>query len=131
MSRYLLDTDTVSFSLRGLGRVADRLREHRPSEIAVSAVTVAELRYGAARRRSRRLDQLLDTFLEAVAVRPFDRAAADRYGELAADLASRGEPIGMADAMIAAHALALGTVLVTHNRRHFERIAGLGIDDWF
>ncbi len=131
MSRYLLDTDTVSFALRGLGRVADRLREHRPSEIAVSAVTIAELRYGAARRRSRRLRRLLDTFLEAIAVLPFDTAAADRYGELAADLAFRGEPIGMADAMIAAHALVLGTVLVTHNTRHFERIAGLKLEDWF
>jgi tRNA(fMet)-specific endonuclease VapC len=131
VSRYLLDTDTVSFALRGLGRVAERLRDHRPSEIAVSAVTVAELRYGAARRRSRRLNQRLDTFLEAIAVRPFDRPSADRYGKLAADLASRGEPIGMADAMIAAHALELGTVLVTHNTRHFERIAGLNLQDWF
>ena len=59
---YLLDTDTVSFALRGLGGVGERLRSHRPSEVSTSAITVAELRFGAFKRKSRRLQRLLDTF---------------------------------------------------------------------
>ncbi len=128
--RLLLDTDTISYAIRGHGRVAERLLDHRPSEIGVSAISVAELRFGAHKRGSRKLHRLIDTFLAPVVEVPFDSRAADRYGEIAAELRSRGEPIGMADAMIAAHALALGVVLVTHNLRHMNRVAGLQIEDW-
>jgi tRNA(fMet)-specific endonuclease VapC len=65
-----------------------------------------------------------------VAEVPFDSEAARRYGQIVADLERRGEPIGMADSMIAAHALELDLVVVTHNLRHFERVGGLEIEDW-
>lgn len=128
--RFLLDTNTVSYALRGYGQVSERLLAHRPSEIGVSAITVAELRFGAHKRGSRKLHRLLDAFLAPVVEVPFDSLAADRYGKIAAELQSRGERIEMADAMIAAHALELGVVLVTHNARHFERVEGLEIADW-
>ncbi len=128
--RLLLDTDTVSYALRGHGRVEERLLGHRPSEIGVSAITVAELRFGAHKRGSRKLHQLIDSFLAPVVQVPFDSRAADRYGELAAELQRRGKGIEMAGAMIAAHALEIGVTLVTHNVRHFDRIEGLEIEDW-
>ncbi len=128
--KFLLDTNTVSYALRGHGRVAERLLDHRPSEIGVSAITVAELRFGAHKRGSRKLQRLIDSFLAPVVQVPFDSLAADRYGELAAELQKRGERIEMADAMIAAHALELGVTLVTHNVRHFDRIEELEIEDW-
>lgn len=129
--RFLLDTDTVSYALRGSGQVSERLRSHRPTELAVSAISVAELRFGAYKRGSRKLHELLDTFFETIIEQPFDSAAAGRYGRIAAELYRRGEPIGMADVMIGAHALELGLVLVTHNLRHFQRIDGLEVEDWF
>lgn len=128
--RFLLDTDSVSYALRGEGRVADHIRQHRPSELCISAISLAELRVGADRRRSRRLHQLIDAFVGDVTVAPFDREAADRFGKVAAALRSRGSSIGVLDAMIAAHALQLGFTLVTHNLKHFRRVAELKVADW-
>ncbi len=128
--RFLLDTNIVSYALRDYGKVRGNLLGYRPSEIGVSAITVAELRFGAHKRGSRKLHQLLDTFLAPIIEIPFDSPAANRYGRLASKLQKRGEPIEMADAMIAAHALELGVILVTHNIRHFRRIEGLRTADW-
>jgi len=130
MLRYMLDTDTVSFALRGEGGVADRLLECRPSELCLSSVTLAELRFGADARRSRKLHDLIDTFTQTVAVVPFDSEAADLFGRVAAGLARRGSPIGGFDTLIAAHALALGLILVTNNTKHFARVEGLGTENW-
>ncbi len=130
MPDYMLDTDTVSFTLRGHGQVATRLLEHRPSELCISSITLGELRYGAGVRRSRRLHRLIDTFVESCTVAPFDESAADRFGAVAALLAHRGTRIGGFDALIGAHALALGLILVTHNLKHFLRIPGLRAESW-
>lgn len=128
--KFLLDTDSVSYALRGEGGVADRIRGHRPSELGLSAITLAELRFGAEWRASRRLHQLIDAFVGDVAVLPFDAAAAERFGKVAAGLVAKGAPIGALDSMIAAHALQLGLTLVTHNRKHFQRVRGLKLVDW-
>jgi tRNA(fMet)-specific endonuclease VapC len=131
MPAYMLDTDTVSFALRGQGRVAARLMEHRPSELCVSSITLAELRYGAEVRRSRKLHRLISTFVEPIDVVSFDPSAAGRFAGVAATLARRGEPIGTLDTLIAAHALSLRLTLVTNNVRHFGRVPGLVTENWF
>ena len=128
--KFLLDTDSVSYALRGEGGVAEQIRAHRPSELGLSAITLAELRFGAERRRSRRLHRLIDAFVGDVAVLPFDEEAAGRFGKVAAALVSKGAKIGSLDAMIAAHALQLDLTLVTHNLKHFRRVRGLKVVDW-
>lgn len=130
MLAYMLDTDTVSFALRGRWQVANRLLQQRPSELCISSITLAELRYGAEMKRSRKLHRLIDTFLEAITIAPFDGAAADRFGVVAASLARRGTPIGGYDTLIGTHALALGLTLVTNNVKHFEKIPGLKTENW-
>lgn len=130
MPRYMLDTDTVSFALRGRGQVATHLLQHRPSEICISSITLAELRFGAEARRSRKLHGLIETFVETITVVSFDQRAADRFAEVATSLARRGEPIGTFDTLIAAHALSLWLTLVTNNSKHFERVRGLKIENW-
>lgn len=130
MPKYMLDTDTVNFALRGYGRVGSRLLERRPSELCMSSLTLAELRFGAERRRSRKLHSLIDTIADSIAVVPFDNAAADHFGRVAASLARRGAPIGVLDTLIAAHALSLRLVFVTNNTRHFARVAGLSTENW-
>jgi tRNA(fMet)-specific endonuclease VapC len=128
--RYLLDTDSVSFVIRDVGRVATRLRRHRPSDIGISAVTLAELRFGADRQRSRKLHEAIDQFVSDVQVAAFDEVAAVAYGRLGALLAERGTPIGQLDTLIAAHAVTLKVVLVTNNVRHFARVPGLSVENW-
>jgi len=130
MPQYMLDTDSVSFALRGYGRVAARLLEHRPSELCISSVTLAELRFGAEARRSRKLHRLITTFVESVGVVPFDQPAADRFATVAVSLARRGEPIGTFDTLMAAHALSLGLTFVTNNTQHFGRVTGLRTENW-
>ena len=128
--KFLLDTDSVSYALRGEGGVADQIRALKPSELGMSAITLAELRFGAERRRSRRLNRLIEAFVGDVAVLPFDDEAAARFGKVAAALMSKGMPIGVLDTMIAAHTLQLGLTLVTHNTKHFRRVRGLKTADW-
>ncbi len=130
MPRYMLDTDAVSFALRGQGRVASRLLEHRPSELCISSITLAELRFGAEAKRSRKLHSLISTFVGAVAVVAFDQVAADRFAAVATSRARRGEPIGTFDTLMAAHALSLGLTFVTNNLKHFARVAGLKAESW-
>jgi tRNA(fMet)-specific endonuclease VapC len=130
MALYMLDTDTVSFALRGAGEVGTRLARHKRTELCLSAVTVAELRFGANKRGSRKIHRAIDAFLSGVEVLAFDVAAADRFGIVAAGLAGDGTPIGHLDTMIAAHALAAGATLVTNNQRHFAKVSGLRIENW-
>jgi tRNA(fMet)-specific endonuclease VapC len=127
----MLDTDTVSFALRGQGRVGAKLLEQSPSDLCMSSLTLAELRFGAEAKRSRKLHRLIDTFAESVPAVPFDAEAAGRFGSVAAALARAGTPIGIVDTLIAAQALARELTLVSNNTEHFERVAGLELENWF
>ena len=104
--------------------------EHRPSELCISSITLAELRFGAETRRSRKLHRLISTFVESVEAISFDQRAADRFGTVATSLARRGEPIGTFDTLMAAHALSLGLTFVTNNTQHFGRVLGLKTENW-
>lgn len=129
---YMLDTDTASYLIRGTSSALDqRVRATRPRELCISAITRGELLRGVALKPDApRLASLVDQFLTAISSLPWDDAAAAGYGRAAANLQRLGQPIGAMDALIAAHALALDAVLVTHNTRHFARIPGLKLEDW-
>ena len=127
--KYLLDTDSVSYALRGQGDVGERIRECNPSDLRISAITLAELRYGADRKGSRKLHGLIDTFAAAIEVVPFDEVAAAEFGRIGSILAERGTPIGEF-VLIAAHAVSLRCTLVTNNVRHFSRVPGLSVENW-
>jgi tRNA(fMet)-specific endonuclease VapC len=128
--RFMLDTNIVSFALRDRPpAVLERLRAASPDQVCVSAITLAELRFGAARSAARaRYDSLIDVFVSRVAVAPFDAPAAAGYATVRAGLAH--EPIGGLDMLIAGHALAMDVVLVTNNRREFDRVPMLQVEDW-
>jgi len=128
--RYLLDTDTASFAIRGVGRVKDSILSHTPAEVAISALTEAELWFGVKKLGSRRLQRSVEAFLGGMQVLPFDRVAARDFGDVQALLAARGRPIGAVDAMLAAHARSRVLTFVTHNRRHFDRVPRLKVEDW-
>ncbi len=127
---FMLDTDSVSFALRGEGRVGATILEHKPSELSISAITLAELRFGSERRKSARLDKLIMAFVSNIAVMPFDEECAGVFGRIAAELAERGAPIGEFDVLIAAHAIVLDATLVTNNVKHFKQVRSLRIENW-
>jgi tRNA(fMet)-specific endonuclease VapC len=129
-ARFLLDTNAASYAITKRSPVFDRHLLRVPmDELAVSAVTEGELRYGLARHPSAPLQATIETFLSAVTVFPWDSGAAHSYGELRAWLERRGQPMGSLDMMIAAHTLALGLILVS-NDAAFRRIPHLKLEDW-
>jgi tRNA(fMet)-specific endonuclease VapC len=130
-ARYLLDTNTASYVIKGnIPSVRVRLLRVPMAEVAISVVTEAELRFGAARRpEAKQLGVAVLEFLLRVESLPWDSEAAAQYATLRADLESAGEPMGNLDMMIAAQALARGLVLVTHDRV-FRRVKRLRIEDW-
>jgi tRNA(fMet)-specific endonuclease VapC len=128
---YLLDTNTVSYAIKGnIPSVRLRLAQVPIAQVYISSITEAELRYGAARRpEASKLQQIIEEFLVRVTILPWDSRAAQEYGLLRAALERSGQPIGNLDLMIAAHALAAGAVLVT-NDRVFARIKKLKTENW-
>jgi len=130
-SRYLLDTNTASYIIKGnIPRVRERLLKIPMAQILISAVTEAELLFGAARKREAiQLKKAIDEFLLRVDSLAWDSNAARHYADLRATLEMNGMPMGNLDMMIAAHALAAEAVLVT-NDRSFRRLKHLKIEDW-
>lgn len=129
--RYLLDTNILSDLVRNpSGASAQRLAEVGPDSVCTSIIAAAELRFGAAKRNSRPLTTQVERLLEAMDVLPLEPPADAAYAGLRTDLEQRGLTIGANDMLIAAHALALGLVLVSDNLREFERIAGLRLENW-
>jgi tRNA(fMet)-specific endonuclease VapC len=129
--RYLLDTNTASYAIKGtIPRVRERLQKTASSDISISAVTEAELRFGLAKYpEATRLKIVVEEFLRFAEIRSWDSDAARHYAVVRAAAEREGRPSGSLDMMIAAHALALGAVLVTGDRV-FRRVAGLKIEDW-
>jgi tRNA(fMet)-specific endonuclease VapC len=129
--RYLLDTNIASYAIkRNVPQVRVALLSVPMSEIGVSVVTEAELRFGVARKgASAHLKLAVEEFLLRVEILPWDSAAAKHYAELRSALDDSGTPIANFDLMIAAHALAADAILVTRDRV-FRRVKHLKLEDW-
>ncbi len=130
--RYLLDTDTcIDIANRRSAAVLKRLESLRDGEAAISVITWGELAYGAAKSSQPKATQATLNELQSVlAVLPLPPEAGPVYGQLRAARQAAGRPIGGNDLWIAAHARALGLVLVSNNTREFERVAGLKVQNW-
>lgn len=129
---YVLDTNTVSYYLKGQGRVAERLLAASPAEMALPSVVLYELTYGAGRSQApRRVRHGLESLLRAVRVLPFGDAEARTAARIRLGLERAGVPIGPLDLLIAATALENGGVLVTRNTGEFGRVEGLRVEDWY
>lgn len=127
----MLDTSIASAIISQRVDLSDRLAELDQADWCISAITRAELQFGVMRKpEATRLARLVAGFLQAARTEPFDERAADEYGRLRSTLERQGTGIGIADELIAAHALSLGAVVVTDNVRHFERVPGLELKNW-
>ena len=135
---YLLDTNMVSYIVSGASAAArtQLLRLDGKSAVYVSAISEAELRFGMAKgpKHATRI-AMMERFLSKATVVQWGHEEAVAYGELRAHLQAAGSPLGALDTLIAAHALAIDAVLVTHDKAfHKLKQAGLErvpqIADW-
>ena len=131
---FMLDTDTCIFLMRGESpALAARVQSVPLQQQVMSAVTFAELTYGvqaSAAAKRKQNQSVLDSLVLHLAVLDWPQNAAKHYAEIRADLKKRGAQLGAADLMIAAHARAMGAIVVTNNVNDFERVKGLAVENW-
>ena len=130
--RYLLDTNIFIYLCKGrYPEIAERIRGFGPGDVGISVITLAELEFGVSKSaRPERNRRHLQEFLLPFEIIPFDSRAAVEYGVIRNVLEKSGSPIGPLDTLIAAHALASGSCLVTNNEREFGRVPGLKLENW-
>lgn len=137
MTRYMLDTNTVSHFISEHPAVVRRVLAVPMAVVCISSITEGELLFGLARRpEAKRLHMAVREFLRRVDVLPWDSDVAERYGAARAalerrgkTLGRRGKTLGPLDLLIASHSLHAGAVLVT-NDRAFAQVDGLRVEDW-
>ena len=129
---YLLDTNIISYWMRGDKRVIGRIKKHSPSDLSLSTITLAEILYGIEKspmkkgERGYKIKQI-SSLLELYS---FDEAAAGEYAVIRAQLERKGMVISERDTQIASIAMANKLIVVTHNIKEFGRIGKLKVEDW-
>ncbi|MCY7273301.1 MAG: type II toxin-antitoxin system VapC family toxin [Phormidesmis sp. CAN_BIN44] len=130
--QYLLDTCVISDFIKGESGTQTRLKQTPPADIAISVLTVMELRYGLLLnpQRAQKVEPAIASFLASVTILPFNTAESQQSAQIRAILKAQGQPIGAYDLLIAATALQHNLLMVTANQREFERVPGLQIENW-
>jgi tRNA(fMet)-specific endonuclease VapC len=129
---YILDTNTLIYYFKGFGEIASRLLSKPPKTIGIPTIVLFELEVGIAKSIApQKRQKQLESMVSVVNILPFGNDEARRAAMIRADLEKRGESIGPYDVLIAGTALANNGILVTHNVREFQRIAGLPLEDWY
>lgn len=128
----MLDTCMCVFLIREKHpAVRKRFEAFELGELTISSITESELRHGAEKSRAPdKNHHQLDLFLLSLPVLPYGDGCPRHYGKIRRYLEKQGTPIGSMDLLIAAHARAEGSILVTHNIREFHRVPGLTVEDW-
>lgn len=130
MTRYMLDTNTVSRLVKQDPSTMQRAKAVPIASLCISAITEGELLFGLAKRpQATRLHAAVRELLRCVDVLPWDERVAEHYAEARASLVAQGKTLAPLDLLIAAHAESLGAVLVT-NDQAFRLMAGLRLEDW-
>jgi len=131
MIKYLLDTNIVIYTIKNRPQEVRHAFKHHQGQMAISTVTLGELVFGAEHSAQPGKNQAdIDAMTARLDVLSFDENAAIHFGQIRAELYSKGKPIGPYDMMIAAHARARGLILITNNCKEFERVPGLRTENW-
>lgn len=129
---YLLDTNTLIYFFKGLGKVAENILSHSPKDITIPAIVLFELEVGIVKSNyPTQKRQQLESFVSQITIIPFEAKAARFAAAVRTNLEKLGMPIGPYDTLIAGTALSANSTLVTHNTKEFSRIVNLSIEDWF
>lgn len=131
MRQYMLDTDTCIYVIKNYPKTLRERFEQLAALLCISSITLAELLYGAEKsaRRARNLEEIA-TFISRLEVLDFGAKAAEHFGQLRAELERAGTPAGAYDMLIGAHARSEGLIVVTNNRREYDRMPGLRVENW-
>ena len=133
MNGYMLDTNICIYAINrkveGLNEIIKTVGKQ--SQLYISSISLAELEHGVFKSARPKQNQMaLAAFLAPFEILPFDDRCAVMFGEIASELYRKGTPIGVMDMLIAAHALSVNSVLVTHNTGEFSRVDNLILEDW-
>ena len=129
--RRTLDTNICSYVLRRRPAfMVERFAGLNRRQLWLSAIVAAELRFGAAKLGSAGFSTAIEAWLAGFDVRPWPNEATHHYARIRAALERAGQPVGGMDLLIAAHAMAEDSVLVTNNTREFLRVPGLAVEEW-
>lgn len=129
--RRTLDTNICSYVLRRRpAQMVVRFRQLDRQQLWFSAIVAAELRFGAEQLGSTRFQAAVEAWLSGFQLCDWPLAATHHYARLRAQLEAKGTPVGNLDLMIAAHALAEDSVVITNNAREFHRIPGVAVEEW-
>ncbi|ATG89751.1 type II toxin-antitoxin system tRNA(fMet)-specific endonuclease VapC [Methylomonas koyamae] len=131
-SRYLLDTNICIYIAKYRPpAVRERFARHSASELAMSVITLGELRFGAEKSQARdRAITAIDELTGLIPICDLPETAGEHYGQIRAELQKIGQPIGNNDLWLAAHARSQEWVLVTNNEREFLRVPDLRVENW-
>lgn len=127
--KYLLDTNVLICMFKNQHGIRERILSEGLEECAVSEITLAELYYGAAKGGSEKHIREVGYVQQMFTILP-SRPAYQLYGELKADLEKKQQRLDDFDLLIGSTALHNGLTIVTHNRKHYDRIVGLKVEDW-
>ncbi|EIC21090.1 type II toxin-antitoxin system tRNA(fMet)-specific endonuclease VapC [Thiorhodovibrio frisius] len=131
MLRYMLDTNIVIYTMKNRPASVREAFKKQDGRMCISSITYMELVFGAERSSNpERNMRSLDGLVARMEVLPLDDSAAAHAGQIRAELAKQGTPIGPYDQLIAGHARSLGLVLVTNNESEFSRVTGLRLENW-
>lgn len=131
MLKYLLDTNICIYTIKNRPDSVRKTFIEHDGQMCVSTITQMELIYGAEKSAAvaRNLKDV-EGFLARLEVKDFDSSAAAHTGQIRAELAKAGTPIGPYDQMIAGHARSLGLIVVTNNVSEFSRVPGIRVENW-
>jgi tRNA(fMet)-specific endonuclease VapC len=131
MLKFMLDTNICIFTIKNRPQEVREVFRRHYGQMCISTVTLMELVYGAEKSSdSQRNLANVEGFVARLEVLKYDQDAAAHTGQLRAELARLGKQIGPYDQMIAGHARSQGLTVVTNNRREFDRVPGLRVEDW-
>lgn len=127
----MLDTNIVIYTIKNKPEQVRKAFIAHYAQMCISTITLMELVSGAEKSSNpdRNLREL-EGFAARLEVLDYDTLAATHTGQLRAELAKQGKPIGPYDQMIAGHARSLGLITVTNNLKEFDRVPGLRIENW-
>ena len=131
MQKYLLDTNICIFTMKNKPQIVRDAFNRHDGQMCISSVSLMELIVGAEKSlQVERNLRAIEGFTARLVVLPYDVGAANHTGQIRADLERKGTPVGAYDYMIAGHARSQGLIVVTNNRREFDRVPGLRVEDW-
>ena len=130
MTGFMLDTEISSYIIkRRPPTLVDKFEKHGDS-LSVSVMTAAELRFGAEKAARPKLAELVEAYLERLAILDWTNEVTHHYARIRSELEQAGKPIGNMDLLIASHAVSQGMTVVTNNLAHFSTVPGLKVEVW-